>query len=115
MKVLKQLLNLILVLLVIEARRARRTGPQVVNKVKDRKLFCECGETIVKDGENQWNQCMKNCCTRNGCNKPESMKNETNSKLGSIQIFTNYVFKKLLKKTLEKVFEKMIEKILTAL
>ena len=56
MKVLKQLPNLILVLLVIEARRARRTGPQVVNKVKDRKLFCECGETIVKDGRNQWIQ-----------------------------------------------------------
>ena len=59
MKVSKRLFKLILLSLVINARRARRTDPQVINKIKNpkpRKLFCECGETIVKDGKNQWIQ-----------------------------------------------------------
>ena len=64
MKVLKQLIKLILFSLLVQARRARRTGPQVINKVKDRKLYCECGETIIKDGKNQWIQRLM------GFNKP---------------------------------------------
>jgi len=56
MKVLKQLIKIILFSLLIQARRQRRTDPQVINKVKGRKLLCECGEKIVKDGENQWIQ-----------------------------------------------------------
>jgi len=64
MKVLKQLRKLILFSLIVQARRARRTGPQVINKVKDGKLYCECGETIIKDGKNQWIQRLM------GSNKP---------------------------------------------
>ena len=64
MKVLKQLIKLILFSLLVQARRARRTGTQVINKVKDRKLYCECGETIIKDGKNQWIQRLM------GFNKP---------------------------------------------
>ena len=57
MKILKQLVKLILFSsLLVQARRARRTDPQVINKVKKKKLFCECGETIIKDGKNQWIQ-----------------------------------------------------------
>ena len=64
MKVLKQLIKLILFSLLVQARRARRTGTQLINKVKDRKLYCECGETIIKDGKNQWIQRLM------GFNKP---------------------------------------------
>ena len=57
MKILKQLVKLILFSSsLFQARRARRTNPQVINKVKNKKLFCECGETIIKDGKNQWIQ-----------------------------------------------------------
>ena len=56
MKVLKQLVQLILISsLLVQARRPRRAA-QFINKIKQKKLFCECGQTIIKDGKNHWIQ-----------------------------------------------------------
>ena len=49
-------MKLMLLSLLIHARRTKRTGPHVVTRVKNRKVFCQCGEMILKDGENQWIQ-----------------------------------------------------------
>ena len=56
MKSIKQLMKMVLLSLLIHARRTKRTGPHVVTRVKNRKVFCQCGEMILKDGENQWIQ-----------------------------------------------------------
>ena len=57
MKVLKQLVQLILISsLLVQARRPSRADLQFINKIKQKKLFCECGQTIIKDGKKHWIQ-----------------------------------------------------------